>query len=49
MYFNDSATNGASITELYREAVKSNEVSHCSDPDRLAARLQELPVAFTAF
>jgi hypothetical protein len=45
MYFNDSATNGASITELFIEAVKSNEVRHCSDPENLAARLQE----FTAF
>jgi hypothetical protein len=49
MEFNDSATHGASITDLYIEAAKSNEVRHGRDPKVLEARLPDSPTAFTAF
>jgi hypothetical protein len=47
MEFNESATHGASITDLYIEAAKLNEVRHGSDPKILEARLQDSPTAFT--
>ena len=47
MEFNDRATHGASITDLYILAPKLNKVRHCSDPKILEARLQESPTAFT--
>jgi hypothetical protein len=47
MEFNDRATHGASITDLYILAPKLNKVRHCSDPKILEARLQDSPTAFT--
>ena len=49
MEFNDSATHGASITDLYMEAAKSNEARHCRNPNTLVARLQAAQTAFTVF
>jgi hypothetical protein len=47
MEFNDSTTHGASITDLYIEAAKLNEVRHGQDPKILEARLQDSQTAFT--
>jgi hypothetical protein len=40
MEFNNRATHGASITDLYIEAAKCNEVKHGSDPNNLNCRIR---------
>ena len=49
MEFNDSSRHGASITDLYIEAAKSNETRNGNDPTMLVARVQAAPTAFTVY
>ena len=47
MHFNDSATNGQNITELWMAAAKRNEVRNGRDPEILMAKLLASEKTFT--
>jgi len=49
MSFQDSSTNGTSITMLYIEAAKQNEAQHGRDPKKLVERFETCPIQFTFF
>ena len=48
MSFQDNSTNGGSITLLYVEAAKQNEVENGSDPKKLVKSFDACPIQFTS-